>query len=499
MGVNLENLNQALAKVKEAHQAPIINAGDVLKGISTANGLVAYDLQPAAKLLYPVLTPLRNEIPRIQGDGGTATNWKAVTGINTKGLSIGTAEGRRNAVIDIKTVDRTSAYKTIGLENSVTMESQMAGVGFDDIRALAVRQLLESLMIGEEPMLIFGNGTRKLGTVGQPTCKPGTTGSLAAGDYYVACVAMTYEGYANASVVGGVPTEITRNNADGTQEKYGGGSSKASPSSAKCTVVAGGSIGAGVPNVRAAVAYAWFWSQVAGSEKLGAITTTNSVNITALPTGTQPVTECVNDNSVNALMFDGFFSQMCYDDSPSIIKMMPTGTEGVGTQLTAAPDGIVEFDQVLKQIWDTYKTSPEEILVGTDILFSITKKLLSLGSSAPLFRFNMDATQGGVNNLTLSAGAIIGSYLNKAGLSGGQLIPVRLHPNMPAGMVIFRRKTLPYPMSNLANVMEVRYQQDYYQIEWPLRTRAYEYGTYARLTMPLYAPFSFAAIVNIGV
>src|SRR5213076_229072 len=50
---------------------------------SATTGLTFYDLEAGAKFLYPVLTPLRNEIPRVSGKGGIQANWKAVTGINT--------------------------------------------------------------------------------------------------------------------------------------------------------------------------------------------------------------------------------------------------------------------------------------------------------------------------------------------------------------------------------------------------------------------------------
>ncbi|WP_049126920.1 hypothetical protein, partial [Burkholderia cenocepacia] len=51
------------------------------KTITTANNLVAYDLQAPAKNLYPVVTPLRNKIARVPGKGGVATNWRTVKAI----------------------------------------------------------------------------------------------------------------------------------------------------------------------------------------------------------------------------------------------------------------------------------------------------------------------------------------------------------------------------------------------------------------------------------
>ena len=59
---------------------------NISKSITTANGLVAYDLQAPAKNLYPVLTPIRNSLPRVGGGVGVATNWKTVTAIIGSGF-----------------------------------------------------------------------------------------------------------------------------------------------------------------------------------------------------------------------------------------------------------------------------------------------------------------------------------------------------------------------------------------------------------------------------
>src|SRR5262249_58844294 len=44
----------------------------------------------------------------------------------------------------------------------------------------------------------------------------------------VICVALSFEGFLNASVAAGIPTSISRANADGTTDNYGGGSARKS-------------------------------------------------------------------------------------------------------------------------------------------------------------------------------------------------------------------------------------------------------------------------------
>jgi hypothetical protein len=87
---------------------------------SATSGLTYYDLELGAKFLDPVLTPLRNEIPRVSGKGGIQAAWRAVTGINTTGLRIGVSAGNRGGVQAVSTQDYTAAYKGIGIEASAT-------------------------------------------------------------------------------------------------------------------------------------------------------------------------------------------------------------------------------------------------------------------------------------------------------------------------------------------------------------------------------------------
>ena len=60
--------------------------------------LNAFDLRGPALQLYPVITPLRNRLPRQLSTGGDlATRWKAITGVNTGGFELGVQVGRRSA------------------------------------------------------------------------------------------------------------------------------------------------------------------------------------------------------------------------------------------------------------------------------------------------------------------------------------------------------------------------------------------------------------------
>lgn len=494
-GASLEALQKAL---KDSAQIANPNLPDALakstfaQSGSATSGLTFYDLELGAKLLYPVLTPLRNSIPRVSGKGGIQAAWRAITAINTGMISAGVSGGNRNAVMAIATADYTAAYKGIGMESNVDFEAQYAGQGFDDIRALAAQTGLQSLMLQEEPLLLGGNGTLALGTTPTPAgVGSATGGSLSDGTYYFSCVALTLEGFQASSVAGGVPTLVNRTNADGSADAYGGGSAQKSASNS-LAIAAGGavqSIALSVASVKGAVAYAWFWGASAAGATLGAITGAPLYTVTtATGSGTQAYSTLPStDNSTNSLVFDGLITQAAKSGSGSYYANLEGGT------LTADGDaGIEEIDTALKAFWDDYRLSPDTIWVNSQQALDISRKILA-GNANGAFRINVDQSQG-----MMVGGIMASSYLNRFSMGGATSIAIKIHPNMPAGTILFTSDSIPYPLSGVGNVMQVRTRQEYYQIEWPLRSRKYEYGVYADEVLQHYFPPSMGFISGIA-
>src|SRR3954462_8428131 len=126
METNIQELMDALRKSQRISD-PLMN--DALakatfdQNASATSGLTFYDLEPGAKFLSPVLTPLRTSIPRVSGRGGIQANWRAVTGVNTANMQIVVSQGNRGGVQAVSTADYTAAYKGIGLETNVNFEA----------------------------------------------------------------------------------------------------------------------------------------------------------------------------------------------------------------------------------------------------------------------------------------------------------------------------------------------------------------------------------------
>lgn len=508
--MNQQDLVKTLELIKTAQQTAIPDeiAKAFTQSGSPTTGLTNYDLQAPALTIYPNLSPLRNKIPRVSGKGGTQATWKAITGINTGNTSMGLAEGKRSGIISTKVSEYLASYKGLGLEDSVTFEAESAAEGFDDVRGRAVQGLLRSTMIGEENVILGGNTSSALGTTPTPSLATATTGGTiaAAAAYSVICVALGYDAYwaaigtnngntgqAFAVATSVIPGQITRTNADGTSDTYGGGSAQKSANATIATTGSTSTVSATVAPVIGAYGYAWFAGATAGTETLQAVTSINSVVLTSTVAGGQAASLLTAvDSSTNSLLFDGLLTQITKAGSGAYVKTLATGTAGVGVGLTSdGAGGINEIDAAFNAYWQQYRLSPDTIYVNSQELINANKKIIANGG-APIVRFNMDAN---AMNGNYSAGAVLGSYLNKI---TNQLVKIEVHPTLPAGTMLFYSSSIPYSLSGVSNVLQIKTRRDYYQIEYPLRTRKYEYGVYMDEVLQNYFPPAFGIITNIA-
>ena len=489
---------QTLDLLKGALSAP---NDEIAKSITVSSLLTAYDLQAPAKNLYPVNTPIRNRITRVGGTG-PATNWRQITAINGSGFdAMGwVPEGQRTGRMSYSAVGRSASYVTIGEEDNVSFEAISAGQGFEDVRATGTMRVLQKMMLKEENAILFGNASVALGTPGTPTLSAGGTGgTLPALTYSVIVVALTGEGFRGASLAGGVPTSQTVTGADGQTYTLSGGSSMRSAAATQA-ITLGQILSCSVAPVNGALGYAWYVG-AAGAERLERITTINSATFSApLVGGTRQLATTVTaDNSRNAsLAYDGLLSSAFASGSGAFVRTLATGTAGTGTVLTASGRGTInEIDEMLQSMWDNWQVSPSVLYVNSQELRNITNKALAGPGTSPLLQLFSPPSEGSAG---LMAGGVVGYYFNPFTMGGGMRIPVLLHPALPAGTILAWADNLPtqYQSNNVPNVAEMKVRRDYYQLDYPIRTRAQEFGVYCEEVLAVYAPFALGVITNIG-
>lgn len=474
---------------------------DISKSITTATGLVAFDLQAPAKNLYPVFTPLRNKIPRVAGGVGVATNWKQITSIVGSGFdnSGWVPEGQRSGRMSYTSAPKAANYVTMGEEDNVTFEAVNAGKTFEDVRASMSVRLLQKLMLKEENAILGGNSSIALGIPTTPTLgAAGSGATLPALTYSVIVVGLTQEGFYNSSLVDGVALSKLVTGADGSTYTVNGGSSNKSAAATQA-ITLGQTLTCTATPAAGIVAYAWFVG-AAASEKLEKITTTNVATFTAPLTGgtRQAATLVTADFSANpGLAYDGLMTAAFNPANGAYVKTMATSNTG----LTSTNNGsIVEVNDMFQSMWDNYQLSPSVMYVNSQELKNMTTKVMT-GAGGSLLRYNSQNGNGadGGQPYGIVAGGVLNSYFNPFMPDGGAIIPVRIHPKVPPGTIIAYCENLPmyYQNNEVANVAELKTRQDYYQIDWPVRTRAYETGVYAESVLAIYAPFALGIITNI--
>src|SRR5438552_3886549 len=141
------------------------------KSISTASGLLAYDLQAPAKNLYPFVTTIRNVMPRVGGGTGAARNWRQDNAIIGSGFDEmrWVPEGQRSGQMSYSTSNKSATYVTIGEEDAATFKAISSGREFEDIQARMTFRLLQKMMLKEEMAILAGNASLSLGPPAIPT------------------------------------------------------------------------------------------------------------------------------------------------------------------------------------------------------------------------------------------------------------------------------------------------------------------------------------------
>jgi hypothetical protein len=469
------------------------------KNVTISTGLTAYDLQAPAKNLYPTITPLRNSIARVARlNPGDAAHWRSIFGTTGSGFdAMGwVPEGQRTASMSYSAVSVTLPYVTLGEEDTVTFEAEAAAQGFEDINATATLRILQKTMRKEETALLGGNTSLALGTAGAPTLTASGAGATLLGQTYsVIVVGLTFEGYRNSSLSGGVAATKTITGNDGNTYTLNGGSSMRSANVTQA-VTLGQTLFATAPIINGAVAYAWYVGS-AGSETLQAITTINSAAFsTPLVSGQQAATIITADNSRNpGLAFDGLLTDGFNPSTASFVQALASGPAGTGTFLTPSGRGsIMEIDNMLLQMWNSYRLSPTVIYVNAQEQKNITAKCLT-NASGPLVRYNVDSSQSAPYEFTASG--VVRWYYNPF---TGVEIPMPVHPDLPPGTILAYCERLPawYQSNETPNVAEVLTRRDYYRVDWPVRTRRREFGVYTEEVLAIYASFGIGILTNIG-
>lgn len=463
---------------------------DALKGVLTADvgkdwsltfpnatGLVPYDLEAPAKLLVPRLTPLRNLIPRGKGQG-TARQFKRITGWSNAGMpgvadmspfmdsqsvqtNFGSLALRRGPKITYASDNKSASYVEMSLSDQVNWVAQFAGQGFDDIRSLSQTALLWAHLGGEERAMLYGRGASGngyAGAVSAPVISSSTAttgGTIAAGTYAVVVTAKTGFG---ESVISNNTAQVTTGST--------------STITVNVTSEPAGSVG--VYNL-----YVSAPGGAVGTARLQTTFTGNTYTLTTAPTTTGAVNPGAVDSSVQTQGYDGFLT-----------VQSDTAQSGYFRRLNAAlspTDPGDEFQTAFLSLYQSVKADPDHIWIDG----ATAKKLGSLLKTASSSSYQLKLDGDGHGHFL---GAVVTGIENQV---TRKMVPLRVHPWMPAGCALIRSETLPVPDSHISATAEVISVQEYMSVDWPVVQFTYDQSTYWYGTMVHYAPAWSGLITSI--
>lgn len=424
--------------------------------------LIPYDLEAPAKEMYPKFTPIRNELSRVKGQGGSR-EYKRINGVTNSGLggvpdvspffnseTASTAFGpinlRRGAKIQYNADDKVIPYVEMGFSDMVTSKAQFAGVGFEDIRQLSQHSLLWAHLLGEEKALLFGRGsaTGYAGAMAQPAAPTlstaATGGTIPAATYSVRITARSGFGETTAT-------------ASVTQATSG------ATSTLTVTLPAAGlPLGANI------------YIGPAGTEVLqGTGMAGQAIVFTSIAAGTAAVPGANTSADPNA--YDGLLTNTLALGGYIKALNAPLGSTAPG----------VDFQSAFLSLWNSVYADPDEVWLTAAIRNALGNQLL--GSSSSNYRVDLQAAQNGGTVI----GQMVAGILNHSSPTS-KMVDLRVHPYMPPGVAHIRSTTLPFPDNNVGETSQVVAVQDYMSVAWPQIQFTHDESTYWFGTLINYAP-----------
>ena len=426
-------------------------------------GFTPFDLQDSIEFLVPVMTPLRNSIPRRKAQG-QAVQIRQITGYSNSRTG-----GVPNLNTFFNSATNTSTYNGItlnrpntisysadalvvpfvenGISDSVEYQAQYASQGFTDLRQLSNTAAIYSHMLGEENNILNStSAVLPVAGVTATTDNGGTATGLPAGTY--------------------TPL-VTISSSFGESKALTGQST---------TVAAGESVTVVLNSVPVGAVALNVYVTVSGIHYVGRTTSTASGSFPVLfaVTPTLPSTSADNGSSpeyqfggteLGTAGYTGMISTLLGNGStPAAAGYVKAVNGPLGT---GAPFG--EINTMLVEMWETNRAQPGTLYTSGRIQAALLAEIQQQGS----------ATSYRANYMTGDDGIIVGGAVT--GITspvGGPALNIVAHPFIPEGVVIAHSTTLPSPVSGVPGTATIDNVVDLTTISWPQIGMSWDLSTY---------------------
>lgn len=482
--------------------------GELYEGNNTE--WTGYYLEPLAKFIVPIDTPVRNMLPRTPSVGIDVENWRAIVDVFG-----GSGPAISNFVMPQSTSNTTS---TLGLANyswvsksnllrqlawtdQITFEAEIYGRMYEpDVRAKIAAKLAPALMLGQEtwylnsgqqswspaPPNAISTATSG-GTVGANTWWVIVTAANAQGEslaWSLAPSSTTVPGAAHVTTTGSTSTITFNINRVPGATKYnvymGTGSTQPGNGSMwlqSATTQFGGASALNDPG-----GYASGFFTVTCTAAPATSGTAYSTVITAGAPTTPPYMVATGSTpSGYILTFDGLQSLAMLN--AGTLSTVGVGGETSAVRLVADSGGALaksDIDSQLEAMYLNARANPECMLVSV----KDHKAISNIVYNASNFRVNAQPTQAGIGDL--AGGARATKWINQ---TTGRLMDIVMCPYLPQGSIVFLSLTLPFQVAEITMPpVRVSVNREMWAVEYP--------PDQSHMTQWAYGAYSSETIVN---
>jgi hypothetical protein len=460
---------------------------DTTRAITTASGLIGYELEAPAKVVVPIITPLVNMLPRRKGSGIDIVHWKAITSFDTARNWGTLADGGTPSQVTYSVTPMQNTLQTISLMNQVSFQAQWRGRSLEaDVRARRTAELLYQLKITEERWLL-GASASLLAPPAPLVATATSGGSVTAGTYWVQVTAINAQGETTplAAAVKIVTTGATSTititiftvpNATGYNVYIGSGASQPANGSMFIQPSVSGNTNAAQPAIGATVTLADGLTKMPSGEVQPAYFSVTLTAAVASSGANPPLANTAKtfvDGSGNLLMWDGLIAQ-------AINNAGGAGSLGSQVAAPAATTGqlaLNDVDNLLAAMYLQCAGDPDYCIMNPLDNVRLTNLVVGAGQ----LRYVVQSTGGDQGELT--AQYRVTRYLNK---TTGKEMPIILDRYCPQGTMVFLPMSIPFPVPEVSNAVEIETNQEYWGVDFAITDSNFKFADYVDETVKVY-------------
>lgn len=438
-------------------------AGELYEGSNTE--WTGYYLEPLAKFVMPVDTPVKNMLPRTMSVGIDVENWRAITDVfGGSGPSLSNfimPQSTNNTtstlgLANYSWVSKSNLLRQLAFTDQITFEAELYSRMYEpDVRAKIAAKLIPALMLGQE--LAYITSGQQCWSPAPPNAVSAATtgGTVGANTWWIIVTAVNAQGESLAWSVAPASTTVPKassvtttgststitfniNRVPGATSYnvyMGAGSTQPANSAMWRQSAASQFGGASALNDPGGFASGYF-SVTCSVAPLTSGTAYSSI-ISAGAPATPPYMAALGTTPANYILtFDGLWSLAM--NNTGTLSTVGVGGETSAARLVADVSGVLaksDIDTQLEAMYLNARANPECMLVSV----KDHKAISNIVYNASNFRVNAQPSQSGIGDLV--GGARATKWLNQ---TTGRLMDIVMCPYLPQGTIIFLSLTLPF-------------------------------------------------------